>query len=472
MKIVDATRAAWQAIKTVYSSSTTRLSAWWQGLTASWGSTSYSKLSQRAYRNPTAARALRLVSQLMASVPFVALVDEEGTMESDHEMVKLLERPNARSSAGFFFSKIVTHLYCGGELFIRRIAPESGPNAGKPTAAGGSLSLISPANFTGFTKDGAGQITGYRFTSGGKTLRLSTDECLHVRIYNPTNEERGMPLLLGAARALEQVEAADDWNKSIAEGGGRIPGYFTPKLEDGKQLSSEQVERAQEQADQATRDRRQKHLPQVLSGAFDYQAASMTLKDADFLQANEANERRIASVIGIPPTLLGDEKSSSLTDAGVDSEVRAAYLLTVLPLVDFVFGELNEWLSDVYGGARLGYDRDQIEALATDVNEMYRRYALAAGGPFISVDEAREANGFEAKGGAYEQIRRVASQDLGAGPIRDGDRDGEAGEGQPREQALPEGARALPQLDTLLAGTGVEESMEDVTAALARRFAQ
>lgn len=418
MKILDATKAALAAavgaVKAVYTTGTLHLSAWFAGVSAAWGAASYDALARRAYRNPTAARGLRLVAQLMAAAPFTVETDAEGTQDPTHEMLRLIERPDARTSRALLFEKVVAHLYCGGELFFRRVAPEGGPNRGRPTANGGALSLLSPGRFEEFTREpGTDEVTGYWFADGrGRRAWYSTDEVLHVRVYNPADEDRGMPLLLGAARALEQVEAADDWNKSVASGGGRIPGRLYPNLPDGQQLSPEQVAYAQELSDAETVERRARFLPKVMSGSFRYEAEGMTLRDADFLKAGQENARRIAAVIGVSPTLLGDEKGGALTDAGVNSEVRAAYLLTVLPLLDYVLAELNAWLAPAYGGARLAYDRDQIEALNEDVNQMYERYVKANGGPFLSVNEARTANGYEPlPDPAYDEVRRGGPPD-------------------------------------------------------------
>lgn len=405
MKIVDAMKNAVAAVKATYTASTLHLSGWFAGLTASWGRVGYAALARRAYRNPTAGRGLRLVAQLMAAVPFTVVTDDEGTMDGSHEMLRLLTRPEPRTGRALLCEKVVAHLYCGGELFFRRVAPTSGRNAGKPTATGGSLTLLSPGAFQELVRDGGGAVTGYRFVTGGTTTTYPADEVLHVRVYDPTDEDRGMPLLLAANRAIEQVESADAWNQSVSQGGGRVPGYFVPQLGDGRQLTPDQVATAQAQADQATAERRAKHLPQVLSGMFKYESAAMTMKDADFLKGGEANARRIAAVVGVMYELIGAESSGSLTDAGVNSYVRAAYLLTVLPLLDYVLGELNAWLSPAYGGARLAYDRDQIEALGEDVNGIYTRYVAASGGPFLTADEAREANGYAPLGGAAAGLR-------------------------------------------------------------------
>jgi len=433
MKIFDAIKTAWWAAKSVYTTTNMHLAQWYQGVIAHFAGVSYDRLSRRAFENPVSARGLRLVGQLMSSVPFVVELPD-GDMVDRHEMMGLIERPNKRLSRSGLCEQIVTHLYCAGEVFMRRVTPGSGPNTGKPTAAGGGLYLLSPGDFDEFQRErGTGEITGYYFRDryDGTRVLYDVDEVLHIRIYNPGDPERGMPILLGANRALEMSEAADAWNKSLSAGGGRVAGYFTPEIEGGKTLTPEQVAAAQEQADRTMAERQRGSTSLVLSGAFKYQQASMTLRDADFLKLSQKNDRHIAAVIGVSSTLLGDEKATSLTDAGIDSEVRAAYLLTVLPLLDYVLAEVNAWLSPVYAGAKLGYDRDQIEALSDDLNALFSRYTQAVGGPWMTVNEAREANNWEKlPGKEYDGVRRAAEQDMGDRVVRDGDADGDAGEGQ------------------------------------------
>lgn len=374
-------------------------------LRTSWGAPAFAEIARMAYASPVASRSLRLVAQLMASVPFAVRVG--GELTDDHEMLGLLRRP----SPGQLMDKIVAHLYCAGELYFLRRAPATGPNRGKPTASGGSLTLLNPGRFEDVVHGGNGELLGYRFhTRAGRSVVYDTDEVYCIRVYNPDpNSGRGLPLLGGALRALEMQQSADDWNRSLSAGGGRVPGYFMPRLSDGQaQLSPEQVAFAQEQVDARTRDQSRKGLPQVLSGAFDFKESGMTLKDADFLGASEQMARHIASVIGVPPVLVGDRKAGSLTDSGVNSEIRQTYLLTVLPLVDMVLGGLNEWLGELYG-AELTYDRDQIEALSEDVNKMFERMRVATGGAFLTVNEARAAHGYESLGADHDEIRQAAA---------------------------------------------------------------
>src|SRR5690606_13711210 len=103
----------------------------------------------------------------------------------------------------------------------------------------------------------------------------------------------------------EQMESADDWNKSLTANGGRVPGYFSPEgLTPGQQLKEEQVKRAEENLDERVKERRRVNLPMVLSGAFKYIGGAITPKEADFLKQDESNGRKVSMVLGVPHRLL------------------------------------------------------------------------------------------------------------------------------------------------------------------------
>lgn len=402
---------AWHAVKTVFTARTIHLSAWFQGLAASWSKPSFENLIKRAQANPYASRALRIIASNAANVPLAVRI--RGEVLYAHPVLDLLKRPNARTSWHHFVDQFVNHVYAGGEVFIQKASPTTGPNRGRPV----SMRLWSPGDFVGFIERGRsepagffdrlspqaqaaalpGDVIGYTFrTKHSEPVSFTVEEMLQARIYNPLDEDHGLPILLGAARALETMEASDDWNKSIASGGGRVPGYWMPKgLPDGVQLTPEQVKAAEDALDKRTRERSTSNLEMVLSGAYDRIGGSVTPKDADWLEGYRSNARAVGAVMGVPSTLIGDEKAGSLTDAGVNSELRALFILTILPLYDWWLAELNAWLMPAYGpGVELIYDEDGIEALQYDIDARYRRYREAAGRPLISVAEGREALGW------------------------------------------------------------------------------
>ncbi len=62
-----------------------------------------------------------------------------------------------------------------------------------------------------------GEIIGYIFSNPrGEPLVFTCEDMFHIRTYNPLDRDRGLALLLGASKALDQMEASADWNRNIA----------------------------------------------------------------------------------------------------------------------------------------------------------------------------------------------------------------------------------------------------------------
>ena len=421
--------AAWKSASQTYTAATAHLSDWWQGLTSLWASPGYAKLAKKAHANAHAGRGLRLIAQTMASVPLTVREggseDEAPQGSSDHPLIGLLQRPNPRQTKRHLFDEIVNHLYLGGELFVEQRSPETGRRAGVPQR----LYLHRPDRFHEFIRLGRsgmpqgfeerlneetrrlvaeGDVIGYKVEGRldrGRLRTFTIDEMHHIRVYNPAKPERGLALMAACASALQGMEASSEWNLTLAKNAGRVPGWLSPKgLEKGEQLTPEQVKRAQENMDERVKRQRSSNLPMVLSGAFDYEGGAVTPEEAHGLDLDKWNAKKVSAVLGVSARLLGDDQQGSLTDAGIDSELKALYLLTVLPILDFVLEELNAWLTPKFDeDLELSYDRDQIEALQEDMTEKYRRYREGCGVPFLTPDEAREALGYEPEGGVADQ---------------------------------------------------------------------
>lgn len=363
-----------------------------------WYAAAYKRLARLAYTNPIAGRGLRLIAQTLAEAP---LYVERRTPDGGYAQVEgfereldLLDRPSDRMTRETVALAIVTALYCGGEFWVdASAAPITGANAGRPR----SLRFILPDEFVGFIRDGAtDEIVGYQF----KTRRRGTpytrmaDVCRHVRMFHPTDEDRGLPILVSAAAEIEGMAAMTAWNAALSKGGGRLTGIWRPTgLGDGTQLSEEQQNAAQASLNRLLQNVQRDGTEQVVSGALERVAADSTPRDADFSKAVAGHIRQIAAVLGVPPVLIGDEKAGSLTDAGVNSEVAALYKLTVLPLLRFVLAELSALL--LPPETRFAVDTDQIDALGEDADSKATRFALLARGPdaLLSRNEAREGLG-------------------------------------------------------------------------------
>ena len=381
---------AWDAITNGWAAVSSAWGAFWSAL-REWGGTDYKALASAIVANPVAGRAMNLLCDAAAAAPLVAYRERAGVREEQPEspMLAAVER----SGWGALTTAYMWGIYCGGEAWFVREAPTTGPNAGRVRA----LRPLPNHLYTRTDYDALGDPVRYVFARPGKqggTDAYDAADVLHIRRHNPIDTETGLPVVVSARRPLTIVEEADAWNRGIAKGGGRVPGYFSPQgLMPGTVMDSAKVQQAQDLSDQATLDRRHKNLPQVLSGAFTFQDAGVTPKDADWLKGRQVAMREIAAVMGVPATLLADEKAGSLTDAGVDSEVAALYKLTVQPLLTRFLEALNGFMGDE--SEEIAVDWDQVPALQEDMDAKYARY-ISAVDVVVSQREARVALGWSA----------------------------------------------------------------------------
>jgi HK97 family phage portal protein len=335
-----------------------------------WGGTTYRDLIGSAIANPHAGRGLRLICDNGGAVPVIAYREngEEDIAAPDLPALQAIER----SGWDDLWTAFVYGMYGGGEAFFRRLTADTGPNRGQTIL----IRALRNERFVRIEKDRSGEITGYTFNRADGVSGTETypaEEIRHVKLFNPADPDRGLPILISARRALTMVEEADVWNRGLARTGGRLNGILTPNtLPPGETYTPEQVKAAQASTDEAVaRGTRSGFL--VTSGAFNWQSTNVTPKDADWLRGRMVSMREIAAVMGVPPTLLSDEKAGSLTDAGVDSEVAALFKLTIQPLVTRLLSELTEWLCDE--GQRLDADWDQVAALQEDMDAKFKRYS-------------------------------------------------------------------------------------------------
>lgn len=375
------------AVKSIFTTTTMVVSGWFQGLIAQWTQVSYESLARKAYRNPYVQRAIEIVAQNFASVTLeVQFVDSKGDLKTDpnHPVLQVLQRPNPKEGRILFFTRMVNHLYLAGEIFIRLSGPLTGPNAGKPRV----MKLLRPDRLERIVKDDATEdVVSYEFrTALGAHVTYPAAEVIHIKTFNPMDDDRGYPLLTAALMSVDIMEEGLSWNKAVFQNKGRLPGFFKytgpGELTDGqfKKLKSEMQEGYAKDSAAAR--------PGLLEKDFDWQSVSVNQKDADWLEGDKQAMRRICVAIGVDPSLLGD--SSNKTYSNMESALKALMLLKVLPMLAFVLDELNVHLMPRYGnGKYLIYNKDGIEALQEDQNAKYERLGKAVKDSILTPNEAR-----------------------------------------------------------------------------------
>lgn len=349
---------------------------------ARWTPRDYASLAREGFcRNAVAYRAVRLVTEAAASVPFLVA---QGERELDsHPLLALLERPNPRQDRADLIEAVCGHMLVAGNAYVEMVALDGAPR---------ELHALRPDRMK-VVPGPDGWPEAFDYTLDGRTLRIpQTGEgvapILHLTFFNPLDDHYGFPPLEAAAQALDLHNGAGAWNKALLDNAARPSGAL---IYGGTgTLSDDQFERLKSELEASFQGAANAGRPLLLEGGLDWKPLALSPKDMDFEAARNGAAREIALALGVPPMLLGipgDATYSNYAEAN-----RALWRLTVVPLVKRVAGALCAWLAPAYGGGlRLVPDLDQVDALHVERSALWARVGAA---DFLTEDEKRAAVGY------------------------------------------------------------------------------
>lgn len=351
---------------------------------AHWSGRSYAALSRTGFmKNPVAHRAVRMIAEAAAAVPWLAYDGAEEV--ADHPALLRLLRPNGRQGGPDFFETLYGHLLLSGNAYV------------EPLMIGGTLRelhLLRPDRVS-VVEGRDGWVTGYDYRAGGGTRRLAAEaedgrlSLLHLKLFHPLDDHSGFSPLAAAGAALDLSNAAAGWNKALLDNSARPSGALVYQPKDGGNLSTDQYQRLKEELEVGYAGAVNAGRPLLLEGGLDWKAMGLTPKDMDFIEARNGAARDIALALGVPPMLMGIPGDN--TYANYQEANRAFYRLTVLPLIARTAASFSVWFSEIHDGLRLEPDLDRIAGLSADREALWARVGAAT---FLTDDEKREAVGY------------------------------------------------------------------------------
>lgn len=412
----------------------------------------YLALSKSALSNPFGMACMRRIVESLSEIELQAVKElPNGNREVSeyHPMLELMYA-NGRTPMEFI-SPMLHHLHFAGEVFMYR--PMSFTSS---TYRPFELGYICPSTFKDFIYKGIdepqgfqnvissetydkvppGGVVGYKFSAGKNAGGLfnehfsdwdghfkSIDNCIHFHRFNPWSIMRGLAMVEAAHMTLTQAHMAARWNRNLAKTGGRMPYYVVPEgLRPGDAITPEQREQIEEDMDHKFRERQEKNLPIVLTGNMKVVEGNVSPREADFLEGDKYNGRKICAVFRVPPILAGDVDSVGLGGgSGTKSALKDLYQDTMLPLLNAILDGLNYKIMRYWNdGYKLSYNRNAIDALQEDLEKRDKRLVLACGGPFRTINETRVLAGLEPLGPEYDIIKEPKAP---AGGKQDEDKD-------------------------------------------------
>lgn len=358
---------------------------------------SYEKFAEEGYRkNVIAKRAISLVAQNAAGVSWL-LNQGEGKRAKEieeHEILSLLKRPNPMQGRRAFFESVFGYYKIAGNSYIEAVGPTSGPSAGQPM----ELWPLRPDRMKVLAGPG-GMPAGWEYKVGQEKATFLVDPrgrspILHLKTFNPLDDWYGLSPIEAAAYSIDQHNEAGKWNMALLQNRGTPSGALVATVTEFRpagELTDAQYDRLKKEIEENISGAENAGKPLLLEGGLEWKEMGLSPKDMDWVLGKDSAARDVALAFGVPAMLLnipGDNKYANYKEA------RAAlWEETIIPLLDFVRDELNNWLTPIFGeDLFLDYDTDQIEAIAEKRAAMWDKVNLAM---FLTVNEKREALGYE-----------------------------------------------------------------------------
>jgi HK97 family phage portal protein len=240
----------------------------------------------------------------------------------------------------------------------------------------------------------------------GETIRWDVNpttgesDILFTRTPNPADAWRGAAPTYSAAAALDANNDGAAMNAALLQNSATPSGVLTFKDE----LTNDQRQRLKDRLDLEYSGPKNSGRPMVIEGEMNWQQLGMTPADMLWIESNRETARHIALAYGVPPILLGipgDATYSNLREANL-----AFYDDTILPLAHLFADEFSRFTN-----LQIKVNTDEIEALDYRRERRWDRVQTAE---FLTIDEKREALGYDPLGPARGGDIVIAVEKYGA----------------------------------------------------------
>lgn len=349
-------------------------------------------------KNVIVFRSVSMIAKACAGIKWELYAKRKGgePMEIDsHALLDLIHRPNPMQGQSSFFEYFVAYYMLTGNTFVEAVRPS-------PTKPPMELWPTRPDKMQ-IVPGSRGYPQSYILKAGEITKTWPVDQVklkadmFHMKSFHPLNDWWGMSPLEAALYALDQSNSGQKWNLALLQNSATPSGVLQMKTSDvnpSGSLTEEQFARLKTEVENEYAGAKNAGRPMLLEGGLEWKQISMSPKDMEFLKNKEVTAIDIAEAFGVPPEMLG---LGQKTYSNYNEARMSFYEDTVLPLMDQIASELNNWLVPMFGdGLVLMYDKDDIEALAP---KREAKFTSIQNANWLTINEKREATGYEPKDG-------------------------------------------------------------------------
>lgn len=360
-----------------------------------WSREDLAKLAKEGYVNCYAVFAcVKQIVDAAGGIPWNVFRIPQGTDAKkeklgDHGLLNIMNRPNPYSGGAAFRKSTLAFYLISGNSYNLQAGPEIGPPA--------ELYCPRPDRMRVLPGTKADPIAGYKYTVGAQSDTYDSKKILHLKAFHPLDDWYGLSAIRVAARQVDIHGMAAEWNANLLKNDCRPPGAIVTE----GNLEDEQHERLEKQLGEKMLGYKKAGRPPVFEAGIKWQPFAITPKDMDWIKSDQLNARKICAVFNVAPELIGDAENK--TYSNYQEARKALYLENILPLMDYLRDEYNNWLSPLWENERLllEYDKDAIDAIQEERTAVYEREERAY---WRTLNEHRKATGDDDMGPAGDII--------------------------------------------------------------------
>ncbi len=353
-----------------------------QGQTvAQWSPRTYIAFAKEAYQlNVIAYSAINRIASAVSSIEWEAWRDDKQIL--GHPLLDLLKRPNPMQSGPDWWRTRLAYLLLSGNMYDERVR-DSG---GKVT----ELWSLRPDRMT-ILKSSTGMPSGYDYKVGSRTVHFDANpitgdsDILHTKLFHPLDDWYGMSPIEAGAHSVDQHNQSMNWVQSLLQNAARPSGALVVDKE--THLADDEFKRLKLEVEQKYAGSENAGRPMLLEGGLDWKPMGLSPVDMEILKVEEQAARNISLAFGVPPLLLnipGDNTFANYREARL-----GFYEDTVLPFVNYIISEFNQWHGD---DVEIRPNKDKIEAIADKRTKMWE---MADNSLDLTLNESRAIKGFD-----------------------------------------------------------------------------
>jgi HK97 family phage portal protein len=344
-------------------------------------------------QNAAIHACVKKIANAAASVDlYLQRKSKNGTLGDviEPDLERILERPNQAQGWSRFMRVLVSNYLINGNAYVR---PAFGTRRTPEYLYLMRPELVSPK------VSPQGELLRYEYKNGNRTDKFEVVPgenmpILHLREFNPADDLLGLSTIAPAARSGDIMNTGLQWIHSLLKNSATPSGAIQVRKKDGgaADLSEEQYKRLKDMIDAQFAGASNAGRPLLLEGGLEWQSIGMDAKSMQYLESLWASARMIATAFGVPPQLInipGDSTYNNMNEAKL-----SLWEETVLPLVDFILDEMNNWLTPMFdktGMLKVCYDQDSIPALKDKRMQSYESLEKVS---FLTIPEKRAAAGY------------------------------------------------------------------------------